>query len=166
MSKLVNLEISKWTYCSFIVAEKKLRSIHCCQVGNAYYLFHFSTRVTTPTSAPKRANTWFTLSKRKVFLPCSNSRTKRSPTPARIANSGCVGAVRKVSKSLLHRYTLLKFQTLVKLITLIINSFCSMLCGKASDSWVCAANAHINKTFRTPSSFTKEAIFIISKLTN
>ena len=24
------------------------------------------------------------------FLPCSNSRTKRNPTPARIANSGCV----------------------------------------------------------------------------
>jgi len=27
-----------------------------------------------------------------------------------------------------------------------------MLCRKASDSWVCAANAHINKTFWTPSS--------------
>ena len=25
-----------------------------------------------------------------------------------------------------------------------------MLCRKASDSWVCAANAHINKIFRTP----------------
>ena len=37
-------------------------------------------------------------------------------------------AVQKVSKSFLHRYTLLKFQTLAKLITLIINSFYSMLC--------------------------------------
>ena len=26
-----------------------------------------------------------------------------------------------------------------------------MLSRKASNSWVCAANAHINKTFRTPS---------------
>ena len=37
-------------------------------------------------------------------------------------------AVQKVSKSFLRRYTLLKFQTLAKLITLIINSFYSMLC--------------------------------------
>ena len=43
-------------------------------------------------------------------------------------------AVQKVSKSLLRRYTLPKFQLLVvlrplaKLIALIINSFCSMLC--------------------------------------
>ena len=35
---------------------------------------------------------------------------------------------------------------LVKLITLIINYFYSMLCRKASDSWVCAANA-LQKTF-------------------
>ena len=37
-------------------------------------------------------------------------------------------AVQKVSKSFLRRYTLPKFQTLAKLITLIINSFYSMLC--------------------------------------
>ena len=37
-------------------------------------------------------------------------------------------AVQKVSKSFLRRYALLKFQTLAKLITLIINSFYSMLC--------------------------------------
>ena len=67
MSKLVNLEIIKWVYCSFIAAERKLLSTHCCQVGNAYYLFHSSIILTTPTSAPKRANTWFTLSKRKFF---------------------------------------------------------------------------------------------------
>ena len=29
-----------------------------------------------------------------------------------------------------------------------------MLCRKASDSWVCAANAHINKTFRPPQNKT------------
>ena len=35
---------------------------------------------------------------------------------------------------------------LAKFITLIINYFYSMLCRKASDSWVCAANA-LQKTF-------------------
>ena len=37
-------------------------------------------------------------------------------------------AVQKVSTSFLRRYTLPKFQTLVKFITLIINRFCGMLC--------------------------------------
>ena len=59
-------------------------------------------------------------------------------------------AVQKVSKSFLRRYTLLKFQTLAKLITLIINSFYSMLCRKASDSWVCAANARTTKNRKIP----------------
>ena len=45
---------------------------------------------TAPTSCPKRASTWFTLSIRKVCFPCSNSRTKRSPTPALAAKSTCV----------------------------------------------------------------------------
>ena len=49
----------------------------------------------------------------------------------------------------LRHYTLPKFHTLAKLIPLIINSFYSMLCRKASDSWVCAANAPSRKTFRT-----------------
>ena len=31
-----------------------------------------------------------------------------------------------------------------------------MLCRKASDSWVCAANAHINKTFSDSPNKTKE----------
>ena len=115
---LTNLPMSKSIYFSFIAAERKLRSIHSFQVGNAYCLFHSSTRVTTPTSAPKRANTWFTLSKRKVFLPCSNSRTKRNPTPARIANSGCVrrNSLRLTStkETILILNDQLKFSRLVK----------------------------------------------------
>ena len=41
-----------------------------------------------------------------------------------------------------------------------------MLCRKASDSWVCAANAHINKTFRTPSSgaHTSYFAFFVDKI--
>ncbi len=35
-------------------------------------------------------STWLTLSIRRVVLPCSNSRTKRSPTPVRSARSICV----------------------------------------------------------------------------
>ena len=33
---------------------------------------------------------WFTLSTRRVCLPCSNSRTKRNPTPDFLDNSICV----------------------------------------------------------------------------
>ncbi|EKY12251.1 hypothetical protein HMPREF9073_02763 [Capnocytophaga sp. oral taxon 326 str. F0382] len=44
-----------------------------------------------------------------------------------ISNTSRKVAVQKVSKSLLLRYTLPKFQTLAKMITLIINSFYSML---------------------------------------
>lgn len=49
-------------------------------------------------------------------------------------------AIRKISKSLLRCYTLPKFQTLSKLINLIINNFCSILYRKTSDGWVCAVN--------------------------
>ena len=42
------------------------------------------------------------------------------------------------------------YHTLSKFITLIINHFCSMLCRKASDSWVCAANAHTINYLQTP----------------
>lgn len=44
-----------------------------------YYLALFIGA--TPTSCPNRASTWFTLSRRNVGLPCSSSRTNRSPTP-------------------------------------------------------------------------------------
>ena len=40
--------------------------------------------------APKSRSTWFTLSIRNVSLPCSNSRTNRSPTPDFILTSSCV----------------------------------------------------------------------------
>ena len=38
-----------------------------------------------------------------------------------------------------------------------------MLCRKASDSWVCAANARINKTFLTPSYKKLNIFFSYSK---
>ncbi len=43
-----------------------------------------------PISFPNSASTWFTLSSRSVCLPCSISRTKRSPTPDLSAKSTCV----------------------------------------------------------------------------
>ena len=57
------------------------------------HLFHRSSVLvigTTPTSLPKRFNIWFTLSRRKVCLPCSNSRTRRKPTPDFSESSTCV----------------------------------------------------------------------------
>lgn len=45
---------------------------------------------TAPTSCPNSASTWFILSMRSVCLPCSSSRTKRSPTPDFSAKSTCV----------------------------------------------------------------------------
>ena len=55
-------------------------------------LFSVSVLVigTIPTSLPKRFNIWFTLSRRKVCLPCSNSRTRRKPTPDFSESSTCV----------------------------------------------------------------------------
>ena len=52
--------------------------------------YNFSDIGTTPTSLPKRFNIWFTLSRRKVCLPCSNSRTRRNPTPDFSESSTCV----------------------------------------------------------------------------
>ena len=57
-------------------------------------LFHTSSPSrfigTGPHSEPKSSNTLLTLSRRSVVLPCSNSRTKRSPTPAFSERSTCV----------------------------------------------------------------------------
>ena len=58
------------------------------------YLFHTSSPSrfigTGPHSEPKSSNTLLTLSRRSVVLPCSNSRTKRNPTPAFSERSTCV----------------------------------------------------------------------------
>lgn len=49
-----------------------------------------------PTSYPKSFSTWFTLSRRSVSLPCSSSLTKRRPTPAFSARTGCVRPVSRL----------------------------------------------------------------------
>ena len=57
-------------------------------------LFHTSSPSrfigTGPHSEPKSSKTLSTLSRRRVVLPCSSSRTKRSPTPAFSERSTCV----------------------------------------------------------------------------
>ena len=59
-----------------------------------YPIFHTSEPSrfigTRPHSEPKSSKTLLTLSRRRVVLPCSNSCTKRSPTPAFSERSTCV----------------------------------------------------------------------------
>lgn len=51
----------------------------------------FYSRIEPGTAIiPNIASAWFTLSIRTVSFPCSNSRTKRKPSPDLIANSSCV----------------------------------------------------------------------------
>ena len=63
-------------------------------------------------------------------------------------------AVQKVSKSFLRRYTLLKFQTLAKLITLIINRFYSMLCRGVLQTPTQQTPAQQTPTQQTPTQQT------------
>ncbi len=61
--------------------------------GNAAFLFLFLFYLSFlpgTASMPNIESATLTLSKRTVSFPCSNSRTKRRPSPDRIANSSCV----------------------------------------------------------------------------
>ena len=72
-------------------------------------------------------------------------------------------AVQKVSKSFLRRYTLLKFQTLAKLITLIINSFYSMLCMGVLQRPIQQTPAQQTPTQQTPVQLKTEKYCVIAK---
>ena len=72
-------------------------------------------------------------------------------------------AVQKVSKSFLRRYTLLKFQTLAKLITLIINSFYSMLCRGVLQTPTQQTPAQQTPTQQTPVQLKTEKYCVIAK---
>ena len=94
------------------------------------YLFHTSSPSrfigTDPHSEPKSSNTLLTLSRRSVVLPCSNSRTKRNPTPAFSERSTCVS---------LYFLLLLsgKLQNAtISLSAMPINRRCGLLFGKVS----------------------------------
>ena len=72
-------------------------------------------------------------------------------------------AVQKVSKSFLRRYTLLKFQTLAKLITLIINSFYSMLCRGVLQTPTQQTPAQQTPAQQTPVQLKTEKYCVIAK---
>ena len=72
-------------------------------------------------------------------------------------------AVQKVSKSFLRRYTLLKFQTLAKLITLIINRFYSMLCRGVLQTPTQQTPAQQTPTQQTPVQLKTEKYCVIAK---
>ena len=67
-------------------------------------------------------------------------------------------AIQKVSKSFLRRYTLEKFHTLPNLITLIINSFYSMLCRG-----VLQTPTQQTPTQQTPAQLKTEKYRVIAK---
>ena len=72
-------------------------------------------------------------------------------------------AVQKVSKSFLRRYALLKFQTLAKLITLIINSFYSMLCRGVLQTPTQQTPAQQTPAQQTPTQLKTEKYCVIAK---